>query len=126
MPTSAVHIGEAVRAARDKAGLTQAGLAEAADISDETVSRIERGAYEPAVSTLISLSDALGVSLEQLIGRARGAPPKQARSPLVARLAERADLLPHEGVHTLLRLAMMLPERNQEKEASKKSPKKER
>ena len=125
MPVTAAQIGEAVRAARDKAGLTQAGLAEAADISDETVSRIERGAYEPAVSTLIALADALGVSVEQLVGRAGRGRLIAARSPLVARLAERADALPHEGVQALLRLAQMLPEKRQA-EAGGKEPSKKR
>ena len=104
-------IGGHVRRARLRAGLTQAGLAEAAGISDETVSRIERGAYEPAVSTMVALADALGVTLDVLAGRAA---PKRARargSPLVGRLADRAELLTPEAQSALLQVAKLLPAR---------------
>ncbi len=76
----AAAIGKRVRDARVSAGLTQAGLAEAAAISDETVSRIERGAYEPAISTAVALANALGVSLDALTGR-----PSARRSAGLAR-----------------------------------------
>ncbi len=102
-------IGKRVRRARVSAGLTQAGLAEAAGVTDETVSRIERGAYEPAVSTVVALADALGTSLDALAGRS--APEKRPRrsgSPLVRRLAERAEQLHEKAVRALLQVALLM------------------
>jgi putative transcriptional regulator len=102
-------VGKRVRDARVSAGLTQAGLAEAAGVTDETVSRIERGAYEPAVSTAVALADALGVSLDALTGRSAARRPRQRGSPLVRRLAERAEKLDEKGVSALLQVALQLP-----------------
>jgi DNA-binding XRE family transcriptional regulator len=47
-PFTPKTIARRVREARVHADLTQAELAEAAGVTDETISRIERGAYEPA------------------------------------------------------------------------------
>jgi transcriptional regulator with XRE-family HTH domain len=111
-PSFAAQIGDAIRTARSSAQLTQAKLAEAAGVSDETVSRIERGAYEPAVSTMIALADALGVSLDVLTGRAGANDDSSAKrfsSPLIKRLAERAAKLGSLDVQLLLRVADSLP-----------------
>ena len=102
-------IGKRVRYARVSAGLTQAGLAEAAAISDETVSRIERGAYEPAISTAVALADALGVSLDALTGRSGGTRSRRTGSPLVRRLTECAEKLDEKAVSALLQVALQLP-----------------
>jgi transcriptional regulator with XRE-family HTH domain len=104
-------IGKRVRDARVSAGLTQAGLAEAAAISDETVSRIERGAYEPAVSTVVALADALGVSVDALTGRSAGMRSRRSGSPLVRRLVERVEKLDEKAVSALLQVALQLPVR---------------
>jgi transcriptional regulator with XRE-family HTH domain len=110
-------IGKRVKSVRDRAELTQAGLAEAAGITDETVSRIERGAYEPALSTLVALADALGMSLDALAGRSAYGKTKRREPPLVSRLAERAALLEPAGVTALLRIAKLLPVRGQDRGA---------
>ena len=88
-------LGKRVKDARLRAGMTQAGLAEAASVADETVSRIERGAYEPTVSTLCALADALGVNIEHLAGRTGSTRPTRRTllmrlRPLIA-AAERLD-----------------------------------
>jgi len=111
-------IGKRVRRARVSAGLTQAGLAEAAAISDETVSRIERGAYEPAVSTVVALADALGVSVDALTGRSPSRRSRQRGSPLVRRLAERAEKLDEKAVSALLQVALQMPARTGSKRPS--------
>ena len=104
-------------AARRRAGLTQAELAEASGVTDETISRIERGRYEPAVSTLIQLADALDTGIDQLARegereKERGAPRRAtpAVSPIVRRLRARIDALTPSAQRALLAIAEELAE----------------
>lgn len=53
-------VGEAVRDARQKAGLAQRELADRAGVPLSTVGRIERDAVHPRVDTLQQIADALG------------------------------------------------------------------
>ncbi len=66
MPT-VVKIGNNVRHWRTLRTLTQVQLAEKAGISSAALVRIEKNQADPHVSTIRKLSDALGVSPEQLI-----------------------------------------------------------
>jgi transcriptional regulator with XRE-family HTH domain len=109
-------IGSRVRHARERTGLTQAALAEATGVTDETVGRLERGAFEPTLATLVAVADALGEGLDTLVRQppprrtaSRAAESAPMQSPLARRLAERAELLPPESVRLLLRLAELLP-----------------
>jgi len=56
-------VGERLRAARLQRGLTARGLAEASDLSLNTISLIERSKISPTVATLHKLAMALGVPL---------------------------------------------------------------
>ena len=60
-------IGLKVKTIREHRKISQAKLAEKVNISDNTLSNIETGKYYPRVETLISLSNALDVSLVFLI-----------------------------------------------------------
>lgn len=60
-PARLRQFGERLRSLRLLEGLTQAELAERADISFEHVNKIERGAAAPSFATLCSLADALEV-----------------------------------------------------------------
>jgi repressor LexA len=118
--TDTRRIAESVRTARGLASMSQADLAEAARVSDETISRIERGAYEPSVSTLVALAKALDVSLDHLVGREgiRAPVSKKGRhapkDPVVARLMRRLPHLTPEGAAILVRVAELLPDRAHE------------
>lgn len=61
-------IGPKIRALREAASLTQEDLAHEADISTSTLSRIERGAYQPRLDTLNKLAQALKVPVGELLG----------------------------------------------------------
>ncbi len=114
-------VGDRVKRARRDVGLTQAALAEAAGISDETISRIERGAYEPAVSTMMALTDALGVSLDSLAGRseAQKATPR-VEAPLLRRLTEEAERLDAEAIAALTDIARLLANRPRRRDVSRR------
>lgn len=57
-----LRLAQNVADARQRAGLTQHQLAQAADLSRATVHLIEAGACDPRLSTVTSLADALGLT----------------------------------------------------------------
>ena len=61
--------GAHVRARRLELAMTQEEVAERAGLSAETVSRVERAAYEASLSSAAAIADALGMSLDALLGR---------------------------------------------------------
>ncbi len=77
-------VGDAVRAARRRAGLSQVELAQRAGTSQPSIARLERGLVSPTVISLDRIARALGTELvidfEPLPG---GAPPNgKPPSPL--------------------------------------------
>lgn len=56
-------VGEAVCAARARAGMSQMELAKATGIDQSDISKIERGIANPSVSTLNRIAKALGANL---------------------------------------------------------------
>ena len=79
-------MGRRVQDARKKAGLTQAKLAEAAGVTDETLSRLERGKFAVAPETLLAVADALGASLDGLTGRTGKHATVGREPPIVGRI----------------------------------------
>ena len=64
--TSAQGRGNAVRAARQAAGLTQAELAADVGVSRQTVVAVEAGDYAPSVYLALSLAARLRTTVEAL------------------------------------------------------------
>ena len=62
-----VRIGQNIRSARIEMGLTQGQLAEALDIENVTMSRIETGAQIPSITRLQQAADILGTTLSMLV-----------------------------------------------------------
>ena len=62
-PAPSVQVGEAVMAARARAGFTQGELASRTGIDQSDISKIERGLANPSVSTLNRIAAALGERL---------------------------------------------------------------
>ena len=60
-------LGEAVRAERKKAGVSQEKLAEKASLSTVFISRVERGKESPTVDSLVKIARALGVHVRDLV-----------------------------------------------------------
>ncbi len=64
-------LGQHLQAARKAAGLTQQELCQHAGLSYSTLAKIERGAIQaPSVFTIQSIAQALGTTLDELIGTA--------------------------------------------------------
>ena len=61
---AAMLIGSTVSEARAKSDITQAQLAKACGIDQSDISKIERGAANPSISTLARIAEALGCELE--------------------------------------------------------------
>ena len=110
MPTEVAKIlARRVVAARTRHGLTQAALAEAVDVTNETISRIERGRFEPSLTTACRLAKALGVSLDYLAGGLEGAQSTaHATSPVVRRISGEVANLAPDAQRALLALAKLL------------------
>ncbi len=62
-----VILGANVRRARQRAGLTQAELAQRASWAQPAISLVEAGQANPTVHTLQQLADALGCPLADLL-----------------------------------------------------------
>jgi transcriptional regulator with XRE-family HTH domain len=63
-------LAENIKKYRNKLGLTQEALARKADISYNTIIKLEsRGITDPRMETLKKVAGALGISLDELVGR---------------------------------------------------------
>lgn len=61
--------GEVLREVRLERGLSQEELGQACDRHRTYISRLERGANSPTLSTIVQLADALGVRPSDLLRR---------------------------------------------------------
>ena len=82
--TTQPPLGPAIRRRRQQLGLTQEDLATAADVANETVSRIERGRLTPSVDIAERIARALDTTLAGL--RENKSPKPPATRPSEARL----------------------------------------
>ena len=73
-------LGEALRAARDRQGLTQQQVAQAAGLSPVVYGRLERGFGSPSVRKLRELCTALNTSADTLLSLA---PPEATPPPVI-------------------------------------------
>lgn len=68
-------VGERLRAARERVGLTLDQTAELAGLSKAHLSRLESAERQPSIAALLSLSDALGTPVSSLLGENQDASP---------------------------------------------------
>ena len=62
-----VQIGEQIKAAREKAKLTQEQFSEKIEVSPQYVSDLERGVIGVSISTLKRICHVLGISSDQIL-----------------------------------------------------------
>jgi y4mF family transcriptional regulator len=60
----AKHLGETIKARRKEVGITQPHLAELADVSTNTLYKLERGQGNPSLDVLYKLAEVLGLELK--------------------------------------------------------------
>ncbi len=65
------HVGEKIRAVRERKGCTLKTIAQRAGVSESLISQIERNKVSPAIDTLLSIADALEIDLEYLFSEYR-------------------------------------------------------
>ncbi|MDZ4757798.1 MAG: helix-turn-helix domain-containing protein [Bacteroidota bacterium] len=58
------HLGQAIKNRRKELSITQPHLAELANVSTNTLYKIERGQGNPSLDVLIKLSEVLGMELK--------------------------------------------------------------
>jgi transcriptional regulator with XRE-family HTH domain len=87
----ATAIGAKVRAERHTRGWTLDGLAEHSGVSRRMLVNVEQGVANPSVTTLLRLSDALGIGLQALVA------VPQTRPVTVIRAGEAPALWTGEG-----------------------------
>ena len=68
----AVEIGRRISRLRKEKDMTQPALADKMGVSFQAVSNWERGASMPDIGKLPELAEALGVSVDELLGSGRG------------------------------------------------------
>lgn len=82
-------------------GLTQAELADRADLSRSALTMFFNGERKPSADALLKLADALDVSTDYLLGRCEE--------------SEISDLIRHESILEIARLYMQLSARDQQR-----------
>ncbi|HJN92654.1 MAG TPA: helix-turn-helix transcriptional regulator [Dehalococcoidia bacterium] len=69
-PGPLLQFGKALRTRRKTAGMSQAALAEAADLSDAYISQLERGRNSPSLDAIAALANALNTTAATLVAEA--------------------------------------------------------
>jgi len=69
-PNRTDYFARCIRAARKRAGLTQAQLATMAGMRQTNISALERARRHPTEPTLLAIAQALGLSLAELVAMA--------------------------------------------------------
>jgi transcriptional regulator with XRE-family HTH domain len=85
----AQQLGKRIRRARMECGMTQGELASEARVGANYVPRLERGELVPSVEAAFRIAKALGMSLDELCGRAM---VRKDVQEVIARL-DRADAI---------------------------------
>lgn len=96
MEKTRVVLKTRVKALRDKAELSQEALASLAGLSTQTIKDIEAGRTPGGMKSLKKLSEAFGISFEELTGEAEPT-PNVIREPFkISSLADTLKKIPNE------------------------------
>lgn len=91
-------VGQRIKAAREKKGLTQEELAARVEISPTHVSVIERGTKIPRMDTFVAIANVLEVSADSLLVDV----VDRAASGVACELSDAIDTLPREEKQRVL------------------------
>lgn len=102
MTMTTEHIARTLLAARKRKGLSQRALADLAGVPQSHISKIESGAVDLRLSSLIELSRALGLELELVPRSAVPAVQSIVRSATSPHLLDQIGVIkPHRRAYTL-------------------------
>ncbi len=96
--STTIDVANGVKRAREARHFTQASLAEAADTSPETISRVERGMLEPSASLLARLALALDTTMDSLAGLSPHKKAPSRNGPEVKRVVRHLRCLGPDAV----------------------------
>lgn len=101
--------GSNLQSLRELRGLTQAELGKRAGMAAASISHFETGQRTPSLESLVKLADALGVSVDVLLGRA----PVESSANLdpIFMQAARADARTLDTVRRVMEALLRKPDR---------------
>jgi DNA-binding XRE family transcriptional regulator len=87
-PAELIEIGQVLGAARKTAGLNQVDVANAVEVDQATISRIERGLAQPSAPLLFRIAECVGAdtapNTDPFISKSRRRPTRRRRPELAA------------------------------------------
>lgn len=98
------QLGQRIAERRKALGMNQTQLADLFGISQQTMAKHENGTLRVAISMLPTLSEALGMSIKELIGVsakkiAKPAAKKRGPTPRIQQQLEAVSALPRQATH---------------------------
>lgn len=99
------QLGDAIRRHRKRRGLSQERLGEAAGVTNEWISQIERGVGAPSIDILVRLCRELGVDASEVM---REALEEADRGPTLKEIGSLASTLDEDHLSVLLDVARSL------------------
>jgi len=99
------NLGKNIKLLRKQKGLTQVQLAEMVGCSQTMITTCENNRKKPSVSTLAQLADALGVSIDQVIGKTPSLKKdNKIRNPKLLKKFEQLEQLPANDKRTVFKM----------------------
>lgn len=95
-----IALGKRIKAAREKAGMTQEDLAAAVDYSVDHMSVVERGVKSPKLEKLVAIANILGIGTDELLQDSLNA----ATTLRASELSEKLKSLPTEKQRKVMRI----------------------
>ena len=104
-----MNLGETIYRLRTGRGMSQDALANALDVSRQSVSKWENNAAVPELDKLLKLSEIFGVTLDELVGRESPTPPPPVEAPVQRSSSQRTigGVLLGFGLLTTLLLSIL-------------------
>ena len=95
-----IALGKRIKAAREKADMTQENLAAAVDYSVDHMSVVERGVKSPKLEKLVAIANILGIGTDELLQDSLNA----ATTLRASALSEQLKSLPTETQRKIMRI----------------------
>jgi transcriptional regulator with XRE-family HTH domain len=100
-------LGERLRTYRKRKNMTQEELAHRASFSTSFISDVERAEKSPTIESLVRITDALGITLEELFANAQSR-KKTKEAETVAYIIGKINNLPSQELQTINNMVDLL------------------